>query len=106
MVPMTRLIVVFCMFALSPLLALSAAEECVEPKAPAALPSGATATREEMLAGQDAMKSYNAAVAAFSACVDRTHANPTRANELVRGLQTLANRFNAELRIFKQRNGG
>jgi hypothetical protein len=90
--------------ALTPLTA--SAETCVDPPTPRDLPSGATATREEMRAGLEAMKAYNAAVTQFSACTDRNKDDVTKSNEAVRRLETLANRFNAELRTFKQKNGG
>jgi hypothetical protein len=83
-----------------------AAETCTEPAVPQSVPDGATATREEMRAAQEAMKAYNAAVTEFSACVGRTGESPTKANEAVRRLHTLANRFNAELRAFKLKSGG
>jgi hypothetical protein len=103
---MSRLSVLVCaLAALSPI-ATALSESCVEPAEPATPPKGETATRDEMRAAQEAMKLYNAAVTEFSACVDRNHLNPTAANVAVRKLQALANRFNAELRTFKQRNTG
>jgi hypothetical protein len=102
---MKRFIAKFCVFAVLPCLAV-AAEDCVEPAEPQSLPSGATATRDEMRAGQEAMKVYNAAVTEFSACVERNHLTPTAANAAVKNLRALANRFNAELRTFKEKNGG
>ena len=70
------------------------------------MPDGATATRDDMRAAQEAMKAYNVAVTEFSACTGRTKGDVTKSNEAVGRLETLANRFNAELRTFKQKNGG
>jgi hypothetical protein len=104
--PMSRLSVLVCaLAALSPI-ATAVAEDCVDPKEPATPPPGETATRDEMRAAQEAKRLYNAAVTEFSACVDRNKLNPAAANAAVKKLQTLANRFNAELRTFKQRNAG
>ena len=90
--------------ALTPLTA--SAQTCVEPPTPRDVPNGATATREEMRAGLEAMKAYNAAVTEFSACTGRNKGDTTKSNEAVRRLETMATRFNAELRAFKQKNGG
>jgi len=84
----------------------TSAETCVDPPTPRDVPNGATATREEMRAGLEAMKAYNAAVSEFSACTGRHKGDTTKANEAVRRLETMATRFNAELRTFKQKNGG
>ena len=97
--------VLLCLAATLASLTLSA-EECVEPAEPQDPPSGETASREEMRAAQEAMKVYNAAVTEFSACTERNHENPAKSNEAVRKLKVLANRFNAELRTFRQKNGG
>jgi opacity protein-like surface antigen len=94
-----------CALAVLPCFAVSA-EDCVEPMEPQSLPSGTTATRDEMRTGQEAMKAYNAAVTEYAACVDRNHLNPATANEAVKTLRNLANRFNAELRTFKAKSGG
>lgn len=82
------------------------AEDCVEPTAPPEPPRGATATREQMIAAQETIKVYNAAVTAFSACVDQNKGNHIRASVAVQQLEGLAERFNAELREFRKRNGG
>ena len=85
---------------------LSAFADCVAPTPPGDPPSGATATREEMLAAQTAIKGYDAAVAAFAECVRKDGGPSSKADDAVRGVEKLAARFNAELRAYKQRNGG
>jgi hypothetical protein len=84
---------------------LPAFADCVAPTAPGEPPSGATATREQMVAAQAAIKGYDAAVAAFTECA-RKNGETLKAEDAVRGVEKLAAKFNAELRVFKQRNGG
>jgi hypothetical protein len=91
---------------LTPLTVSAQAPTCVEPPAPPDAPDGATATRDEMRAAQEAVKTYNAVVTEFSACIHHTKGDVTKSNEHVRRLETVANRFNAALREFKQRSGG
>jgi hypothetical protein len=89
------------------LASFSAWASCNAPPAPPSPPSGAAATRVEMLAAQTAIKDYNAAVVSYTECV-RKSANPAeaeRASDIVEQLEKLAERFNAELRAFKQKNG-
>jgi hypothetical protein len=97
--------ILFTVFAATPLCALA---DCVAPTPPGDPPSGATATREQMLAAQSAIKGYDVAVAAFSECVSKDGRPGLKADadEAVRGVERIAARFNAELRAFKQRNGG
>lgn len=80
---------------------------CKAPPAPPSAPSGAAATRTEMLTAQTAIKEYNAAVATFTECVskDGSPFEVKEAEEVVQQLEKLAERFNAELRNFKQKNG-
>jgi len=47
----------------------SIADDCTAPSSPT-LPDGATATMEQMLAGQKAVKAYQAANADYMACLD------------------------------------
>jgi len=88
------------------LISFGALADCVEPASPADPPIGATATRDEMLAAQLAIKTYNSAVVEYTACLEGTRGAAAKVNEVVARLESLAERFNAELRAFKQRNGG
>ena len=85
---------------------LCASADCVAPTPPNDPPSGATATREEMLAAQTAIKGYDAAVAVYAECVRKDGGPASRADDAVLRVEKLAARFNAELRAYKQRNGG
>ena len=100
---MKALAILYTVVAATPLCALA---ECVAPMPPGDPPSGATATREQMLAAQTAIKGYDAAVAAFADCVRKDGGPTSKADDAVRGVERIAARFNAELRTFKQRNGG
>jgi hypothetical protein len=83
------------------------AATCTEPTPFTEIPSGASASREEMLAAQRAMKAYDNAVKAFSDCVHDSGGDANgRVNQAVERLQKLADRFNLELHTFKERNGG
>jgi len=52
------------------LLASSAFADCGKPPDPAAPPDGTRASKAQMLAAQQAMKTYDAGVTAFTKCVD------------------------------------
>jgi hypothetical protein len=98
---MKALLLVGAMAAAMPSVSLA---ECVSPQTPAEPPSGATATREEMLAAQGVIKGYNAAIVAYTECLRKGGGDLAKDNEAVASLKRIADRFNAELRIFKQRN--
>ena len=85
---------------------LCASADCLEPTPPGDPPSGATATRQEMVAAQTAIKGYDVAVGAFADCIRKDGGPASKAEDAVRSVERIAARFNAELRTFKQRNGG
>ncbi|HEY7640075.1 MAG TPA: hypothetical protein VH814_10150, partial [Steroidobacteraceae bacterium] len=57
--------------ALGMLVAAAAHAECNYPKEPGNLPDGNTATQEQMVAGMNAVKEYNAAVTAYLSCLEQ-----------------------------------
>lgn len=79
--------------------------ECVEPRDDPHVPDGATASREEMVAAQNAIKAYNIAVKEFSNCVAVHDLDSARGNLAVGKLLVIADRFNVEMRTFKKRAG-
>jgi hypothetical protein len=91
-----------CIAAATPFPAWAA---CLAPATPPSPPSGATATREQMLAAQSAAKGYDAAVVEFADCVRKSGGGESQINEAIELLKKHAERFNAELRAFKQANG-
>ena len=98
------------------------AADCTRPTMPA-VPDGASATMDEMIAGQGAVKAFQADAQAFRACVDgklaglkaaaadgdeaaaETFKATTEAyNASVSDEETLAEAFNAAIRAYKEAN--
>jgi hypothetical protein len=96
---------------------------CIYPRAPDRVPDGATATYEEMVAAQKAVQQFNADINSYNTCLDLEMAtleksgayDENRMSELramqakknnaaVDEVQTLADRFNEQLRIFTARD--
>jgi hypothetical protein len=101
----------------------SAQATCIYPRAPEHIPDGKTATYDEMVAGQQAVKQFDADVTAYNACLDMEtlsfeqsgQFDANRLSELramqakknnaaVDEVQAVADRFNEQLRIFKDRD--
>lgn len=99
--------------------------ECLYPKAPAAMPDGATATEQEMIDGMKAVKEYNNQVTAYLSCLDmemqaRIDAagaeapadqiaqikaiQAKRHNAAVEELEAHAARFNEQVKVYKARS--
>lgn len=96
----------------------AAQADCAYPKAPAALPNGATATEAEMVAAMSAFKAYDADVKSFGACLEQETKEKSagtaqlmqlktmqtkKLNAAVDELQSKAKEFNEQVRIFKAR---
>ena len=94
-------VVLFAQLAAAP----AFAGNCSEPAAVTDIPSGASATREQMLSAQRAMKAYDNAVKAYSDCLHDAGDTSNKANLAVDRLAHMAERFNIELHAFKERNG-
>jgi len=98
--------------------------DCPYPAAPAKIPDGATATLEEMLAGQKAVKEYEKAINDYNACIDKgleddiakagdqlkpqqkadmQKIEAQKHNAAVDQLQSVADRFNEQIKVFKAR---
>jgi Spy/CpxP family protein refolding chaperone len=107
------------------LLSMAINAECVYPKPPAAAPDGLTATREEMLEAMRAVKDYNERVTAYLECLETetneriaaagTDATPEQIAQIkaiytkrhdaaVQELQSHADRFNEQVKVFKARD--
>ena len=104
-------------------LAASAAyADCPYPAPPDKLPDGASATLQDMLTGQKAVAEYNKAVTDYVACIDKElHDNIAKAgdklkpeqkadmervetqkhNAAIDQLQSVADRFNEQVKVFK-----
>ena len=106
-------------------LAPAAYADCTYPQAPTQLPDGSTATLAEMLAAQKVVKSYNEEMTAYLSCIklerdsrvaqagDKLTKQQKQAmeaieiqknNAAVDQLHSVADRFNAQVKIFKARD--
>jgi hypothetical protein len=123
------------LYAIAALAALAgpAYADCSYPPPPAKLPDGNTASMEEMLEAKKAVTQYNKDINAYVACIKLEHEtavgkvgpNPTpeqkedmkrmdemevqKNNAAVDQLQSVADRFNEQVRIYKAKhdpNGG
>jgi hypothetical protein len=83
----------------------SAYAACPEPTGMTDVPKGATASRDDMMAAQRAIKAYDSAVKAYTECLSQSGENPAKGNDAIDKLTKLAQQFNAELRTFKEKNG-
>jgi len=92
---MTRL---FSMAVLCAALA-SPAFACSKPEAPASIPNGATAAKEEMLAAKKAVDAFKAGMEEYLSCEKSTAKQNAAQDELVK----VADRFNAQVRAFKSK---
>lgn len=115
----------FVIAALTALMAGTAYADCAYPPPPDQIPDGRTATRAEMIAAQHAVLAYNKAITDYTDCLQREHDEKIAAggkkltdaqkNELERvhverhnaaidQLQSVADRFNEQLKIFNARD--
>jgi hypothetical protein len=111
--------------AMAALSAGAASADCPYPPAPDKLPDGATATMQDMLAGQKAVGEYNKAINDYVGCIDKEldaaiakagdkikpeqKADMTRIanqkhNAAIDQLQSVADRFNEQVKVFKAKS--
>lgn len=108
---------------LAALAAPAAGATCIYPRPPENAPDGATATYEQMVEAQRAVKQFDADITAYTAClqmeleallasveVDDARRAELQAmqvkknNAAVDEAQAVADRFNEQLRVYKERN--
>jgi len=98
--------------------------DCTYPVAPDKVPDGATATLEEMLAGQKAVKEFQQAINDYTACIDKElddkiakagdklkpdqktdmqRIEAQKHNAAVDQAQAVADRFNEQVKVYKTR---
>jgi hypothetical protein len=98
--------------------------DCPYPAAPNKIPDGASATMDEMLAGQKAVKEYDKAINDYIACIDKELADSIakggdqlkpeqkadmqkveaqKHNAAIDQEQAVADRFNEQVKVFKLR---
>ncbi len=99
--------------------------DCPYPAAPTNLPDGRTASMEDMLAGQKSVKEYQKAIDAYVACIDKElddaiakggdslkpqqktdmqKMEAQKHNAAVDQEQSVADRFNEQVKAFKARS--
>ena len=99
--------------------------DCPYPAAPDKIPDGATATMQDMLAGQKAVGEYNKAINDYVACIDKQveqaiaragdQIKPEQKADMQRianqkhnaaidQLQSVADRFNEQVKVFKAKS--
>ncbi|HLJ39067.1 MAG TPA: hypothetical protein VKT54_11730 [Steroidobacteraceae bacterium] len=99
--------------------------DCPYPAAPDKVPDGASATMQEMLAGQKAVGEYNKAIGVYNACIDKELADSIakggdklkpeqkadmqrianqKHNAAIDQLQSVADRFNEQVKIYKAKS--
>jgi len=102
----------------------SAYADCTYPAAPAKLPDGASATLEEMIAGQKAVRDYDQAIKSYVDCIDKElddkiasagdklkpeqkadmqKVEAQKHNAAIDQDQSVAERFNEQVKVFKAR---
>jgi hypothetical protein len=115
------------LFAITALAALAGPvyADCSYPPPPAKIPDGNTATMQEMLDGKQAVTQYNKDINAYVACIKLEHETAVTSagdkltpqqkadmekievqknNAAVDQLQSVADRFNEQIRIYKAKN--
>ena len=99
--------------------------DCSYPTPPDKLPDGASATLQDMLAGQKAVGEYNKAVTDYVACIDKEldeaiknggdklkpeqkadmqRVEAQKHNAAIDQLQSVADRFNEQVKVFKTKS--
>ena len=117
---------VLLVFAATAALSAGAAyADCPYPAPPDKLPDGASATLQEMLAGQKTVADYNKAINDYVACIDKAlddsissagdklkpeqkadmqRVEAQKHNAAIDQLQTVADRFNEQVKVFKAKS--
>ncbi len=112
------------MACIAALAAAPAFADCPYPPAPSKLPDGASATLEEMIAGQKAVKEYDKAIKDYVDCIDKEldaklskagdalkpeqkadlqKVEAQKHNAAIDQLQSVADRFNEQVKVYKAR---
>ncbi len=122
---MTVTKVLFALAATAALGAMPVYADCSYPPPPDHLPDGNSATLADMVAGQKAVKDYDKAINAYVACIKLEHDDAVskagdkltkeqkadmervevqKHNAAIDQLQSVADRFNEQVRVFKQKS--
>jgi len=111
--------------ALTALMAASVHADCPYPAPPDKIPDGNTASLSEMVAAKKQVSEYNTAVSSYLDCIEKEHDDAvakggdklsdkqkadlehmatSRHNAAVSELQSVADRFNEQVRVYKAKN--
>jgi hypothetical protein len=101
-----------------------ASADCPYPTPPEKIPDGASATLQDMLAGQKSVSNYNKAVQDYVSCIDKEveaaiakagdtlkpeqkadmqRVEAQKHNAAIDQLQSIADRFNEQVKVYKSR---
>jgi hypothetical protein len=95
------------------LTAAAAQADCSLPAAPSKIPDGSSASDAEMLTAMQTLKTYDSDVTAYLKCLEfesrqnrlSQDEQVKRHNSAVDRLQTIAAKFNEQVRVFKAKQG-
>jgi hypothetical protein len=87
--------------------------ECSLPPAPSKVPDGSTAAEAEMIAAMQTLKRYDADVTTYLKCLDfearqnrvSKEEQSRKHNTALEQLQSIAAKFNEQVRVFKAKSG-
>lgn len=94
-------------------ISMPALADCTLPPPPSKIPNGSTASEQEMLAAMNTLKEYNGDVNVYLKCLDYevkqnrmpASVRDAKNNSAVTELQTVADKFNQQVRAFKAKHG-
>lgn len=100
-------------FAAAIMTALPAFADCTLPPPPSKIPNGSTASEQEMVAAMNTLKEYNGDVSVYLKCLDyevkqnrmAASVRDEKNNSAVVQLQSVADKFNQQVRVFKAKHG-
>ncbi|MGH8219275.1 MAG: hypothetical protein ACREUT_12050 [Steroidobacteraceae bacterium] len=92
---------------------LPALADCALPPPPSKIPDGATASQQEMVTAMNTLKEYNGDVNVYLKCLDFEAKNnrlsesdrEQKNNSAVAQLQSIADKFNQQVRLYKSKHG-
>jgi hypothetical protein len=102
-----------CLALLASLVAGPVLADCTLPPAPTKIPDGSTAAEPEMIAAMQTLKRYDADVTTYLKCLEfeakqkrlARDEQLRRHNDALGTLQTIAAKFNEQVRVFKAKSG-
>jgi len=100
-------------FAATVLTSVPALADCTLPPPPSKIPNGSTASEQDMIVAMNTLKEYNGDVSVYLKCLDyevkqnrlSSNARDSKNNDAVAQLQSIADKFNQQVRVFKAKHG-